>query len=634
MKIKKRVLPALLVSMFAGLGATGAHAQAAQFSGFYAFGDSLTDAGYYRGFLAASGVPAALVTEMGRFTTNPGPVWSEIISRYYGYNPAPSNVSGGNIFAQGGARVNESPGVSTPPGQAQRPISTQVTEFLGRGAVDPGALYSMWGGANDLFYNLGLFSAGAITQAQLQTNVLAAATAEIGQVARLKGAGARYILVFGLPNIGGTPAFAGQATAPAVTALSAGYNTTLFTGLQGAGISVIPVDTFSLFTEVIANASAFGITNTTGIACGAFPPVTTAATANSLFCHTTNLVAPNANNTYAFADSVHPTTASHRILGDFVKSLIEGPAAYGVLAESAMRSRESHIRSIADGITMDRSTGTGKFSVFVGGDRTDFDIGNSGFAGLDTRTSAGTVGVSMRASENVVVGAAYGGTKHQATLGGNAGEYRVGENTWSLFAALRSGGFYATGIASLADVEYSNLRRNIALGNVTRVTDASTEGSNTSFHFATGYDFPIGRFMIGPTVSVTLQDVEVNSFDETGGGSAGLRVLQQKRKSEVWSAGALASIRFGQWTPWARVTADKERRDDPREVSAVPLTMLAINSAYSVPTYRPDTSWVTASVGVNVALTPTMSLGAGYYYVDSRNNVKQDSIAGMVSVRF
>src|SRR6187455_2909520 len=101
MKTKKRVLPALLVSLFAGLGATGAQAQAAQFSGFYAFGDSLTDAGYYRGFLASAGVPAALVTEMGRFTTNPGPVWSEIISRYYGFTPGPSNANNGNIFAQG-----------------------------------------------------------------------------------------------------------------------------------------------------------------------------------------------------------------------------------------------------------------------------------------------------------------------------------------------------------------------------------------------------------------------------------------------------------------------------------------------------------------------------------------------------
>ena len=138
MNTRKRLLPALLVSLFAGIGTTAAQAQ--QFTGFYAFGDSLTDVGYYRPFLAGAGVPSSLVAIMGRYTTNPGPVWTEIIAQHYGFAATPSNVSGGNVFAQGGARVTESPGVNTPPGQAQRPISTQVTEFLARGAVDSGAL--------------------------------------------------------------------------------------------------------------------------------------------------------------------------------------------------------------------------------------------------------------------------------------------------------------------------------------------------------------------------------------------------------------------------------------------------------------------------------------------------------------
>ena len=128
MKTKKRVLPALLLSLFASVAAPSA--SAAQFSNVYIFGDSLSDAGYYRGFLAAAGVPSSLVAIMGRYTTNPGPVWSELVAQYYGFTAAPSNVSGGTNYAQGGARVTGVPGVSTPPGQAQRPISTQIDEFL------------------------------------------------------------------------------------------------------------------------------------------------------------------------------------------------------------------------------------------------------------------------------------------------------------------------------------------------------------------------------------------------------------------------------------------------------------------------------------------------------------------------
>src|SRR5882672_2304548 len=276
MKMKKRVLPALLLSLFAGAVAQEAGAQ--QFTRVVVFGDSLSDAGYYRPFLASLGLPASVVSTLGRFTTNPGPVFSELLTTHYGYTPAPSNVSGGLIFAQGGAPVALASPL-TPPGQAQRPVSTQVGEFLGAngGAADPGALYSVFAGANDIFVNLSTFQAGAITQAQLQTNVLAAATAEVQQIARLQVAGARYIIVAGLPDIGGTPAFAAAdaATRGAVTQLSAGYNTTLFSGLASAGIRVIPIDSFTFFTELRNNAAAFGITNTTGMACGPFPPITT-----------------------------------------------------------------------------------------------------------------------------------------------------------------------------------------------------------------------------------------------------------------------------------------------------------------------------------------------------------------------
>ena len=632
MKTKKRVLPALLLSLFAGMTAP---AEAAQFSNVYVFGDSLSDAGYYRGFLAGAGVPAQLVAIMGRFTTNPGPVWSELVSTYYGATPGPSNVNNGNIFAQGGARIAGSPGVNTPPGQAQRPISTQITEFLARGPADPNALYSVWGGANDIFFNLGAFSAGAITQADLQTNVVGAANAEIQQIGRLRAAGAQYILVFSIPNIGAAPAFAGTSTASSVTALVAGYNTTLFTGLAGSGMRVIPVDAFSFFNEVLANPAAYGFTNSTSIACGAFPPVTTAQTANSLFCYTGNLTAPNADRTHIFADGVHPTSASHAILAQFVESLIEGPTQYGMLAEAALRTRESHIRSLADGIAMSRKDAPGQLGVFVGGDHSNWDLDRSGGSeSVNSHARTGTVGVTMRASESVVLGVAYGSSRNHGTFGNDAGQYTIAENIWSVFASARSGGFYGSGVLSLADIHFSNLKRNIVLGPTVRTAEARTEGANSSAHLVVGYDFPIGRLTIGPTLSATFQNVTVNGFDETGGGSAGLRLMEQTRRSEVLSIGARASLNLGRWTPWVRVTADEDRRDDVRHVSAMPLSMAAIGSTYDIPAYRPDSKYLTAAVGVNAMMDANVGLSVGYFMIDGRNGIKQDGFQGMISVRF
>ena len=45
------------------------------------FGDSLTDAGYFRPLLPASVRPVT-----GQFTTNPGFVWSQYLAEYYGSN--------------------------------------------------------------------------------------------------------------------------------------------------------------------------------------------------------------------------------------------------------------------------------------------------------------------------------------------------------------------------------------------------------------------------------------------------------------------------------------------------------------------------------------------------------------------
>ena len=621
---RKRLLPALVATAIA---AAAPASQAAQFTGFYVFGDSLADAGFYRPYLSSLGLPAPLVSTLGRFTTNPGPVWSELVSTYYGFPPAPSNVAGGNIFAQGGARVTEN-SASTPPGFAQRPVRVQIDEYLTQagGHADPNALYAVVAGGNDFLQNFQAFAAGQITQAQLQANVLAAATAEVGQVARLQAAGARYILAFSLPDIGLAPSSqAGGPTAVAgATALSVGYNTTFFTGLQSTGIKVIPVDTFALLTDIKTNAASFGITNTTGLACGPFPPVTT--TPNSLFCLPQNYVTPNAATTYMFADGVHPTSIVHRITADFVLSLIEGPTQYGLLADAAMRARNTTTRMLNDGFAQVRDKDPGTWNVFVAGDVADAEIDTSpGNAGFNGKADAHALGLAFRASEGVTMGVSFGQDYIKASFGMDGGNFRMREKVWSLFGTLRHGGFWGTAVASISDLDFTEVRRNIHLANVVRTANTSTHGTNTSGSLFGGYDFTFGRFQVGPTIGVTAQDVSVNGFDEAAAqaGSAALRIYEQRKKSEVWSIGGRASLQLGAWTPWLQVTADKERRDDERFVSATPISMVAIGNKYDIPAYVADSTYVTSTLGVRGWLMPQLSLSAAVYNVSGRSGTKE-----------
>jgi len=637
--MKSRLLSALFtVVAFLGFAVPS---QAQQFSQVVVFGDSLSDAGYYRPVLGAAGVPPSLLSTLGRFTTAPGPVWSELVAAYYGAPTGPSNVSNGNIFAQGGARV-ALPSTSTPTGAAQRPVSTQVTEYLTRtgGAADPNALYAIWAGANDVIQTLGAISAGAITSDQGAAAIQAASAAEIQQVGRLRAAGARYIIVFGLPNIGATPGLraAGAAASAGATQLSAGFNLSLFAGLAQNNLRVIPVDAFTFLNEIAANPSAYGFTNITTPACGAFPPFSSGP--DALFCPPSVWATPNANQTYLFADGIHPTTAAHAIIAQLVEAMITGPHQYSLLAEAPLHSRQGHLRALSDGLTLGRGRHEGeRWNVFASIDHNVFEIDSApGVQGLDNKADSGTIGITTSLSEAVTLGMAVGQSKSRNQFANGMGNFNTNDKVISLFGSVRVGGFWGTGVASLSELTYGEIRRTVVLGPNTRTTSANTDGTNASAQIFGGYDFSWRGFTIGPVVGVTMQNVQVNGFDETEIGVTGptsltLRMASQTRKSEVWSFGGRASWRLGGgWMPWVSATYDKERRDEVRLVTATPITLATANS-YDIPAYMPDTSYTTLGLGIRGQID-RFGIAAAYSTVLSRSGIKDDAVTLLLSYRF
>lgn len=280
------------------------------------FGDSLTDSGHFRPALGPAG--AAL----GRFTTNPGLVWAEYLAGFYGTN-AVSDNQGGSNYSVGGALTDSNTGSVLGPIPA---MTTQLTSYLAKtgGRADANALYTVWGGANDLFV-------AAANPGQAQAIVGAAVAAQAGIISTLQGAGARYVLVSTAPDLGLTPLYRAQGAVASATAtqLAATYNSSLFGGLAATGLSVIPLDNFHLLQEVVSNPAPYGITNVTGTACQ--PQLT----AQSLTCNPATYVDPTAPDTYAFADGVHPSSKTHAIIGDYAISILEAPRQLAMLPHSA-----------------------------------------------------------------------------------------------------------------------------------------------------------------------------------------------------------------------------------------------------------------------------------------------------------
>ncbi|KWI25182.1 SGNH/GDSL hydrolase family protein [Burkholderia stagnalis] len=315
------------------------------------FGDSLSDVGTYSQILLGFGG--------GRFTTNPGQVWTQNVATYYGDTLQPANqggfgiplqATGGLGYAQGGSRVTLQPGIghadaSVPNSDFAQatttPIADQVKQYLSQhGSFNAGQIVLINGGANDIFYQAAALQAGAITQTQLQLNIGTAAKQLAGLVQQIVAAGATHVFVSNVPDIGGTPLALQGGTQAVFTPLSGLFNKTLAGTL--AALQVDPtkyklVDVFTWQDGIAAAYQANGFTvSNTDTACNLKAMVAAAtkfgapvptAFGSSLFCSPQTYTTPNADQTFMFADSVHPSTRLHALYAQFVEQQI---AATGV----------------------------------------------------------------------------------------------------------------------------------------------------------------------------------------------------------------------------------------------------------------------------------------------------------------
>jgi outer membrane lipase/esterase len=297
-------------------------AQAQEFSAVISFGDSLSDAGQY-----AALPPPFYFGAQGSFTTNPDDVWTQVLASSYGLSQTAS-LAGGTNYAWGGAPTSFA--VQTVPFPLQcvpatlpcRSVAQQIGQHLAAngGHADGDALYTYWAGANDLFNYLGAAGAGLITSGQAQQFTGASAATAVGEIAALQAAGAQHIVVLNLPDIGLTPSFRGTASQASVSGLVFVYNDQFNQRLASLADGIIPINAYGLINEVIADPAAYGFSNVTGTACNL-----ALTGGSSLFCTPAAYVSSDANETYLFADGVHPSGAAHAMLARVVQATIAAP---------------------------------------------------------------------------------------------------------------------------------------------------------------------------------------------------------------------------------------------------------------------------------------------------------------------
>ena len=546
------------------------------------FGDSLTDSGHFQSTLVqVVGPDGALI---GRFTTNPGLVWSEYLADYYGTGGVTDNQGGSN-YAVGGAWVaTETAGALG----AQPSVASQVASYLtaSGGQADADALYTVWGGANDLF------SVTDPTTAPLVVG--SAVTAEIGIVGALQAAGAQYVMVATVPDLGLTPAYAGNPlTAGLGTQLSAGYNAALFAGLASSGMRVIPLDAYHLLQEIVADPGTYGFANATDPACSPLGP----GGGSSLFCSPASLVNPAAAGNYVFADSVHPTTAAHAVVAQYAISMIEGPRQVAVLPHVESVVGRARAERVGAQLSQRREGEGMRWWADVRGDSQRYGQDASNFDGGGPTL---TVGVDW-ASGNLVYGAFGGYGRQSMDWGQRRGSFDQTDASLGGYLGWRGARAWVNGQVSYSWLGFDT-DRDVQLGPATRTHSGSADGNNLSAGINAGWDFGDGALRHGPVASLLSQQIDIDDFAESDPAlSTSLAYPEQSFDSLVGSLGWQLSYDAGHLAPYARVTLDREFEDAPSQAFAIAQSIPG-SLAYAVPGQAFDRDYGTLLLGARTQL--------------------------------
>ena len=570
MKFSRTPLAAALIA----LSTFSFHGSAnAQYTNIVSFGDSLSDGGTYG----------------SKFTTNPGSVWVELLAARLGLTLKPW-TQGGTNFAQGGARVAQTPGI-TPAGAPERPMSTQITQYLGAtgGTVTPGSLVTVWAGANDIFVNLEAAGRGLISPADVQANIQKAAGDFVTQVARLQQAGAGTIIVVNLPDIGTTPlGLNAGANKGTLSALSGLYNTIVNQGLGKIGGNVLSVNASGLLAEIIANPSLYGFTNVTIPAC---------KTESSITCAPADLRDPSAAKTWLFADAVHPTTAGHAGIASVAAATLFSPTQFSVLPEAALNGVRAHSR-VLDARQRAAQNG-GNLGVFV-----NVDIGKNSLKGVsDMSTTSFTVGLDRQFGA-LRAGATIGVHETKGDLLGGNSDVKLSQPMMSIFGSTNIGPGYVGASVFAGDARYRDINRAITIGTATRIENSSTGGALLGLAVNGGWTMNAAGWQHGPFAKVEYSNVSVKGFAEPGTSSTALEVGKQRREQVLATLGYQIGATFGQggltYSPYLRAAYEYDLEADARNVSVRTVSMSG--SQFSALGIAPNSKQVLVDAGINVRM--------------------------------
>lgn len=606
------------------------------YSTLMVFGDSLSDAGQFPDLTgSATGLRFTNRDSNGNFA----PVSPMILGSRLGFSatelgPSTSlynTVSGqpdGNNWAVGGYTtqqildsITDASKVVIPPGQ---PFAGLVIRerpgYLANGLrADPNALYYLTGGGNDFLQN----------QVNSPADAAAAGARLAASAQALQQGGARYIMVWLLPDLGQTPNYSGSPLQRPLSQLSAVFNQSLVSQLRGIDAEIIPLNIPALFGEALASPGSFGLATGQNLVATCYSG--NSCTQNPVYG--SNGLTPDPTK-LLFNDAVHPTIAGQQLIGDYAYSLISAPWELTLLPEMAQASLRAH----QDELRNQWQTpwqGIDQWQAFVttGAQNLDFDSQTSA-AKADGRGYNLTLGGSYRIDEAWRVGLAAGAYRQKLEAGEHDSKYTLDSYLASAFAEFRHNRWWADAALTAGHLDYSDLKRTFALGVNERSEKGDSDGEAWAVSTRLGFNLAehSSNWQLSPFISADYARVKVDGYSEKSGRATALGVDDQVRTSRRLGAGLLGSAQVAPTTRLFAEVAREHEFEDDRQYVTLHLTSLPDND-FTLAGYTPHSNLTRASVGLTQQITPGLNLRGNYNWRKS-DELTQQGVSLALSLDF
>ncbi|MCU7929028.1 MAG: autotransporter domain-containing protein [Candidatus Thiodiazotropha sp. (ex Dulcina madagascariensis)] len=271
--------------------------------------------------------------------------------------------------------------------------------------------------------------------------------------------------------------------------------------------------------------------------------------------------------------------------------------------------------------------GTARFGVFVNG-RINFGDkdATANESGFDFDTRGITVGADYRLNDRLILGGALGFASTDSDFDNSGGELDNGARSVSFYGNFNpSERTYIDWIATAGRHDFETVRNQLTLS--TR-TEGDTDGDEIALSLSGGANFSRGSLLLNAYGRLEYIEVDIDGYQETGGGGLALQYEDQTVESLTTALGARLSnaysMSWGVLTPSVYLEWEHEFEDDERLITAA--FAEDPTSSFSVVTDSADEDYLNYGFGLAATLPRGKSFFINYESVTGQDGIDNTTI--------